>query len=715
MSTFSESWFQVADLKLALLPTIRVHKQVYQGEVWYVFQDACSEKYYRLRPEAYQFICELNTTRTVDETWHYFVERFPEEAPDQNEVIQMLSQLHHSNLLFYRSEVDYEQIFDRFKKNRNKEHASKLMAPLYLRIPIWNPNTFLQKNRKILTPLFSTFAFLIWLVAIFFGGKAVVENADLVWQQGQGLLSLDNIIWLYISTFVLKILHEMGHAIICNKYGGEVHTMGIMFIVFTPLPYVDASSTWAMRNRWHRAMVSAAGMYVELFFAALGAIIWANTADGTLNSLAFNIMIIGSISSILFNGNPLLRFDAYYILSDVIDIPNLYQKANQQWLYYFDKFLLGTNKAESIATSTYETSWLTFYGFLSYFYRFFIMLAILIYVLDIWVGLAFLMSIIMLFIWVLIPLKKLLTYLLTNHKIKNNRTRAWCISLFCITLIMLVFLKLPFPYSIKAPGVIQSSSQTSLYASSGGQLKELYLRSGEYVEKGQILLTLEDEELEQDLIIAQAQLDETSWLQRQAVLQSATDLAALEMRRSFFVQRIEELKMRQSQLVVRAPHQGIWVDNQLNERLKVVLSRGDALGKVINFEQLRFIAVVTQEQAASLFKLDVYEGIIRFYAAPLKDIETNQLRFIPFQRTLLPSPVLGWDGGGPIMSRMNDQEQSIAQEPFFEVHADIPGQYANVEGQSGILKLTLPPQPIYWRAKQFVMQLLQKRFQSKGP
>lgn len=713
-STFSESWFQVARLKLALLPTVRIHKQVYRGEVWYVLQDACSDKYYRLRPQAYQFVCDLNTKQTVEETWLNFVERFPEDAPGQDEVIQLLSQLHHSNLLFYRSEADNEQIFNRFQKNRTKEHLSKLMAPLYLRIPLWNPNSFLNAGRKILTPLFSRFAFIIWLLVLFFGAKATIENMDQIWQQGQGLLSLDNLLWLYISTFVLKIFHEMGHAIVCKKYGGDVHTMGIMFIVFTPLPYIDASASWAMRNRWHRAMVGAAGMYVELFFAAIGAIVWASTAEGILNSLAFNIMIIGSVSSILFNGNPLLRFDAYYILSDMVDIPNLYQKANQQWLYYFDRFLLGTEKSESPALSNSEELWLSSYGFLSYFYRFFIMLAILIYVLDIWIGLALIMTVIMLFIWLIIPLKKLFSYLITSPRLKNNRARAWYVSSLCLVLLFGAFVSFPIPYAIKAPGVIQSLNNTPLYAASGGNLFELFVRSGEQVEQGQVLLELVDTELQQEWVIAQAQLEETHWLLRQAVLQSATDMAALEKRQAFFEQRIEELKLRQAQLVVRAPHHGIWIENQLSERLGASLSRGDALGRVINFELLRFVSVVTQEQAAELFKLKLAQGAIRFYSHGLGDIKTDQFQFIPFQRIILPSPVLGWDSGGPIMSKTNDQGQAIAHEPFFEVYVDLPGQYAGVDGQSGILKLALSPQPLFWQVKRFIMQLLQKRFQAQG-
>ncbi|WP_044408951.1 PqqD family peptide modification chaperone [Thiomicrospira microaerophila] len=711
-STFSESWYQVAPLKLALLPTVRVHKQIYRGEEWYVLQDACSEKYYRLRPIAYQFASELNTKRSVEEIWLSFVERFPEEAPGQEDVIQLLSQLHHSNLLFYRSDADHELIFERFEKQRTREHLSKLMAPLYLRIPIWNPNEFLNRFTRVLLPLFGVSAFVIWLLVILLGGKSAVENFDQLWVQGQGILALDNLIWLYVSMFVLKIFHELGHAIVCKKYGGNVHTMGIMFIVFTPLPYMDASASWAMRNRWHRAMVGAAGMYVELFFAAVAALIWAHTAPGTLNSLAFNIMVIGSVSSILFNGNPLLRFDAYYILSDIIDIPNLYQKANQQWLFYFDKWLLGTPKAESPALSFSEGIWLTAYGILSYIYRFLIMLVIMIYVLDIWIGLALIMAVIMLFIWLLIPLKKLFQYLLTSSKLQTNRSRAWLMSMGALALLFGSFLFLPMPYSLKAPGVIQSVNHTLVYAQSGGRLMEIRVRDGEFVQAGQVLVRFEDEELIQDQAIAQAQLEETRWMLRSALQASAGYILPLQQRETALSNRIDELAFRLSQLEVRAPHDGIWVSNQLNERRQSFFSRGEWVGEVINPSDLRFVAVVTQEMASNLFQTELEQAQIRIRGNTAHTWETARIQFIPFQKQELPSMALGWDGGGRIMTTRNEAGHVVAVEPFFEIHAMMAMQQTgSMDGKTGVLKLSLPWKPLYWQIKQTAMQLLQKRFE----
>ncbi len=139
-----------------------------------------------------------------------------------------------------------------------------------------------------------------------------------------------NLVLLYLGLIFIKTVHEFGHAIFCRKYGGEVHVMGVMLMIFTPMPYVDATSSWSFRERYKRVLVGAAGMIVELFVAALATFVWAKTAPGTLHSLAYNMMFVASVSTLIFNINPLLRFDGYYILSDLIEIPNLNQRATGQ-------------------------------------------------------------------------------------------------------------------------------------------------------------------------------------------------------------------------------------------------------------------------------------------------------------------------------------------------------------------------------------------------
>ncbi|MBN2061245.1 MAG: M50 family metallopeptidase, partial [Deltaproteobacteria bacterium] len=321
--TFSESWHRVANLKVSLRPTVSVRKQMFRGEIWYVLQDPFNNQFFRLRPEAHDFVINLRPDRTVEQVWMDCLDRHPDEAPGQEDVIQLLTQLYFANLLYFERAADSGKMFERYRKRRQREIRSKLLSIMFVRIPLLDPDRML----KLLMPLFriiiSPLGAIIWVLVVAVAGKLVIDRFDMATDQVQGILAPDNLFLMYLGLVIIKSLHEFGHAVVCKRFGGEVHIMGVMLLVFTPLPYMDATSSWAFRSRWRRAFVGAAGMITEVFVAALAAFLWAYTGPGTLHSLAYNMMFIASVSTILFNGNPLLRFDGYYILSDLLDIPNL--------------------------------------------------------------------------------------------------------------------------------------------------------------------------------------------------------------------------------------------------------------------------------------------------------------------------------------------------------------------------------------------------------
>lgn len=711
--TFSESWHQVSHLKFSILPTVKVHKQLYRGEVWYVLQDSCSEKYYRLRPHAYAFAMTLSEERTFEECWLSYIEKNPEDAPSQEEAIQLVAQLHHANLLQFRSTADHDLLYKRYQKTQEKEWLSKLMAFLYIRIPMWNPNQLLKDQLHWMKWLFGAGFFSFWFIVVLWGAQAAFDRSDDLWTEGQGILSIDNLMWLYISLFVLKFFHEMGHAIACKTFGAEVNTMGIMFIVFAPLPYVDATSSWTMRNRWQRVIVGAAGMYVELFFAAIAAVIWANTADGFIHSMAFNIMVIGSLSSLLFNGNPLLRFDAYYILSDLLDIPNMYQKANQQWMYYFDRFLLGTPNAHPQSEDAREVAWLTAYGISSYFYRLFVMLVIMVYVADVWLGLALLVLIVTALIWFIIPVGKLLKYLLTSPKLELNRTRAWLASFATAVFVVGVVGWLPLPYALEAEGVVKSQETTQIYMQSGGQLKSLYVKSGESVQKGTLIAVFEDRDLATEIELVKGQIKETDYLLRRAISEDNRDTQAIKERQYSLMERYKDLEQKKQALTIIAPHSGLWASNGLAQRLESIFGRGELVGQIVNPDKMHMVALVSQEQSSDLFQKGIDEAEIKLLGQASETLLSTHVKFIPFETHSLPSDALTIQGGGEILATANERGQLKTKEPYFEVVAKLPASdlVRFSEGQMGRIQVDLPWRSGYDQMSQTVQQIMQKRYQ----
>ncbi len=709
---FSESWYRVADLHLGLLPSVEVHKQAYRGETWYVLQEPGSGRFFRLRPDAYRFVCTLNPNETVAETWYRANAEYPEHAPDQEEVVQLLSQLHHANLLFFRTQGDHDAIFKRFLQQRGRERLSHLMAVLYLRVPLWNPDRFLNRTRGWLTPIFAPPMLILWVVAMLFFGKLVIEQWDTLWATGQGLLAPGNLPLLYLSIFGLKIFHEMAHAIVCKRYGGEVHSMGVMFIVFTPLPYIDASASWSMRGRWQRAYVGAAGMIMELFLASIAGWVWLYTGPGFVNSLAFNLMVAGSISAVLFNGNPLLRFDAYYILTDLVELPNLYQKASQQWFYYGDRFLFGTDRAEAPARTPREAVWYSVYGILSVIYRLFIMLAIGFLVADIWLGFGLMMVVMMTFIWILIPGSRLLKYLAHGPRLMRNRSRAIAVTLGMMAALVILLGVLPIRDTVKAPGVILANQTYPVYTRSAARLVDVHVRDGQWLEPGDAIVTLESESLSQELRLVAEQLRETEWLYRQALEVNELDPEGFRQQAQALRDRQATLADRLQAMDVRAEGAGLWQGQRLTERLGTHVGMGEALGTLVNTEDYRFTAVISQAAAAALFGRTLDSAQIRLWSQNAEPMAVETLNLVPFQKRELPSPALGLAGNGPIPTIVDEQGRTLAQESFFELHAELPAQLdiALAHGMTGVMRLELDRTPLASQLYRRLRQALQRRY-----
>lgn len=717
--TFSESWHRVAEARLGLLPTVVVHKQHSRGRDWYVLRDTYNQKFYRITPQAYAFVSRLSPQRTVEQVWQSCLRDKPDEAPGQEEAMQVLSQLHQANLLFHDTPADSQTIFTRRREHRRRELQGKLLGFLSIRIPLWDPNRWLDSQRGLARALVSwPFALLLALVALA-GGAAAVAEAPRLWSQTEGLFAVDNLLWLYACMALMKALHEYGHALVVKRFGGEVHSVGIMLLLLVPLPFVDATGSWAFRDRHARALVGAAGVIVELVLAALGAMVWAATGPGLVNSLAFNVMVIGSVSSLLFNGNPLLRFDAYYVLSDLVDIPNLYQRSGQQWKYFANRWLLGTVQAESPARDRREWAWLTGYGAASFVYRVLVFAAILLLLADHWFGLAVLFAGVILFVGVLRPSWQWWTHL-RSPALLRNRSRALAVSVALLVVPLLLAGLVPLPDALRAPGVVEARQLTRVAAGSPGRLEALLVRHGEAVRAGQLLLRLANPELDLEVQGANAALQEAEALRSLALERAVSEVAVHDQRVAAVHEQLAQLRVRQAELLVRATHDGTWLAEGLHERQHNWVGRGQALGELSAPGGLRFSAVVSQEQAESLFDRPLQDTELRLRGQADAAIHPARLVLVPHQSQRLVSPALGWQGGGSVAVQPDDPQGVKAVDPYFELQAQFSASASGVadggdalalHGMTGWLRVPLPPRTAAQQVARALRQLMQKRYQ----
>src|SRR5208337_1017956 len=450
--TFSESWYRVANLRLGLRTGVKVRRQNFRGERWLLLENAFSNQYFRLRPAAYEFVARLRPNRNVEQVWNECLGRFPDEAPSQGDVIQLLAQLYFANLLQYDSAADSVQLFQRFKQRQQREMGFRFRNIMFMRFPLFDPDRWLARLQPLTAIIFSPLGAALWLLVVGAGLKIVLDNFPALREEGQNVLAPGNLFLLYLSLVVVKTLHELGHASCCRRFGGEVHVMGVMLMIFTPMPYVDTSSSWSFRERWKRVLVGASGMIVEVIVAAIAALVWSRSAPGTLHNLAYNVMFVASVSTIIFNANPLLRFDGYYILSDLIEIPNLNQRATDQLRHLTESKLFGVKQSASPAGTRREAGWLVVYGITSGIYRVIVFSGVLLAVADRFLLVGMLMAAACLISWVTMPLARLISYLATSPRLDRVRWRAIAVTAGAATVVLLLLEVVPFPNSFRAPG-----------------------------------------------------------------------------------------------------------------------------------------------------------------------------------------------------------------------------------------------------------------------
>ena len=247
------------------------------------------------------------------------------------------------------------------------------MNVLFPRIRLWDPDTFLVRWMPVMRQVFSWVGAAVWVAVVVAAVAMIAPQWGELKKGAASAIDPGNWLWLWAVFVLIKLVHELGHAFACRRFGGECHELGIMFLVFVPTPYVDASAAWAFPSRWARMFVGAAGMIVELFAAAVLAICWSliPNHDTLVSQLMYNAMLIASVSTLVFNANPLLRYDGYYILSDFLEIPNLRQKSTEYAMGLIKRHVFGV-KANQPLPPVGQRFWLLGYAVASSIYRVFV-------------------------------------------------------------------------------------------------------------------------------------------------------------------------------------------------------------------------------------------------------------------------------------------------------------------------------------------------------
>lgn len=716
--TFSESWYRVAELRPRLRCTAQIHRQHFRGQTWYVVQDEASNRFFRLNDTAYRFVGMLDGRRTVADTWQVCNEELGDSAPTQGEIIHLLGQLYTSNLLYAELPADTEGMFRRYRKRVTREVTGYLSSLLFARIPLLDPDRFLGRWVGVFGKVFSWLGVALWLVLLATGLYFLAGRGGALVAGASGLLDTDNILLLYACFAVVKVLHEFAHGFACKKYGqqggtgGEVHAMGIMLLVFTPVPYVDASSSWAFRSKWQRAMVAAAGMMVELAVASVAAIVWANTSEGTVpHAIAYNVIFVASVSTLLFNGNPLLRYDGYYILSDLLEIANLAPSSRQYMYYLVKRYAWGVRQVHGPAHTSGERVWMITYAVASTIYRVFVCVAILLFVADKLFVVGAILAIAAVATWVILPVGRLLYYLFADGELARSRVRAVAttcgalgVSAVCVGLI-------PLPDHARAEGIVEADRMAIVHAAADGFVEAVLPTETHVRPDGPPLVAASNPELlshRAELVAEHRRLE----IRRRLALREE-DIAVVQVCAEQITALDEQIRHDEEQialLALHAPFPGTWVAPDIDRALGAYHRRGDKLGLVASLDNVIVRATAKQEIAALLFTEADARVEIRAKDRPDTLLAGTIRQIFPAGEKQLPSAALGFGVGGSMEVVPDDRSGTKAIEPFFEIRIALDRGMSLFPGQRVIVRFDMRTKPLamqWWRT---ISQLIQRRF-----
>lgn len=714
MQLFSDNWYRFADTPVTLRPEIEVSKQVYRGELWYVLFEPISQSFFRLSVPAFRLINSLSLNQTLDQVWHNQLDKMPETVPSQQETIQLLSQMYAGGLLIFSQDVSADKMFAKVQQQKKKEQKARWMNFLFFRIRLLNPDPLLERLSPLFPWLMTRPVAGIWLLTLLIAAEALIGQQEQLVNQGLNILAFDNLILLYLATFVVKSLHELGHGIVCKHYGGAVPHAGVMLLLFAPIPYMDASSTWRFGSKWQRVFVGAAGMITELWLAALAAILWSYSPPGLLNALLYNVMFVASVTTLLFNLNPLMRFDGYYIFSDLLEEPNLGTRSKAMFKLWFEK-----NIYRVPVTFDEPLSFLLLsYHVLSWCYRLFILTGILLFVSDEYTVVGMGLSVFLISIWWGIPLLKAVAKTLTEAQParRHKVLKAWGLWFFLPAILLAV---IPMPASVLAPGVVQTETRRSVVTTSSGIIRQLYVSSGQEVQAGELLLTLDNPELLLELKTAEAELLRAEAMLKQARAGGDVDSQPIVAHIKNSTDLVADLKRRINELQIKAPVGGTWVDQQIKQKMSGWVRQGTELGYLVDISQPIFLAVVAQEQASLLFQQQPEQSAltIRIAGQAEIDLAVSEYQLIPYSQEYLPSESMSLLAGGGIAVDSQDERGVKAAEPFFLIRAKLASGLNQssldgvLPGRSGQLNIELNPEPLlnqWWRG---VRQFFQNRYQ----
>jgi putative peptide zinc metalloprotease protein len=668
----SDSWYRVAQLRPRLRDTVTVRMHRYRSQIWHVIADDMNNRVHRVSPAAYALIASMDGTRTLDSLWSDAAVALGEQAPTQDQAIHLLGQLHGNDLLAGDVSPDAHELFQRQGRQQRGKVMQRLLNPLAMRIPLVDPDKFLARTPPLVRPLIGPFGVVLWLAvtlpALLLAASHWNELSD---NLGDRALSAGNLVLLAAVYPIIKLLHELGHAYTTKVRGAEVHELGVMLMVLLPMPYVDVSASAGFPGKWSRCLVGAAGILVELFLAALAMHVWLLVEPGLVRAIAFNVMLTAGVSSVLFNGNPLLRYDGYYILADAIEVPNLAQRGARYWSHLFRRYVFGCRPARDFSATPGERIWFLAYTPVAAAYRVAITISIALFL-----GREYLAAGVALALWgigtgLILPVVRGLWAVLTGPEFQRNRPRAVGITFGAVVAVVVALLWVPAPLHTDAEAVVWLPDDAFLRAGTDGFITNVAAPLGSEVARGQVVVETADPELlshlhavrgrEAELVM---KLDSVRFSDRVEAFVTEAELRAVRV-------ELAQAQQKATWLQIRAGANGIFVMPSPEDAPGRFVKRGQIIGYALPADGARTIRATISQENIDLVRHHVRATHVRLADWRDSVVDVRSVREVPGGDDKLPSAALGSTGGGATATDPRDEHGTKALNRVFQVDLEM--------------------------------------------
>ena len=669
---FVTNWFRVAELRPFLQSHIRAERHRYGKQSWYALHDRLTGRVHRVTPAAFLFAVRMDGRRTVDAIWQELVAELDTDAPGQQAVLQLLGQLHHADLLAGDIPPDAVALLRRRDQQARATLTRNLRSPLSLQIPLFDPDSLLRRALPFVRPLLSPIGLVLWLALVVAGGLAAAQHwEELSSNVADRVLLSQGLIAFALCYPVIKALHEFGHGIVAKRFGCEVREMGVMLLVLFPVPYVDASNSAALRSRWQRAAVAAAGIAVELGLSAAACLYWAAAEPGFGRALAFDVMLIGGVSTVLVNGNPLLRFDGYYVLSDVLGVPNLAPRGARYLGYLFNRYVFGVRGLPRFPASAWERGVMLAYMPLAWCYRMAMLATVALFVAAHYFVVGVGMAALTVVVGLLWPLGKALARVVTSPFYAGRRWRAAGLTYGLLAAVAAALLVLPVPVHTTAQGVVWLPESALVRAGTEGFITAAEATPGEAVQRGDTLFTMHYELAEARMRVRAARVEE---LRAKLKADWVTDRIAAGVDAFEFAQEEAALlreRDRLTRMTVLAAADGVFTPSRpVGDAPGRWVRGGEVLGWVTPPAGSVVRVLVPQEDVGLL------QGRLEGARLLLPDgetvVQTRVLRAVPAASTELPNPALASSNGGAVATDIRDTKVLRAFQRYFQFDLALP-------------------------------------------